>query len=159
MKVVLAMLLVAACARDENNNQSGSPSEPAPAATLTGKLPRKMRNCPSAVPGTTTRAIDTSKGVDLEVTNDDPAARREIVARAELQSTQTGPRWFMPAHSGMHGGPGTIGHCPVMHANTDVTYDQMAGGVRIHILARDKVQIPVLQQAVHARTQALAPQS
>jgi hypothetical protein len=79
--------------------------------------------------------------------------------RAELQSTQHGPYWFVPAHTGMHGGPGSIGHCPVIHANTDITYDPMGNGVRLHILARDKVQIPALQQAVRARTQALTPQS
>lgn len=158
MKFLLAMVLVAACAHDEDRSAPTS-DQLAPAATLTGTLPRKMRNCPSAVPGTTTRAVNTSAGVDLELTNDDPVALREIISRAELQSTQHGPRWFIPQHSGMHGGPGNIGRCPVIRANTDITYDPMERGVRIHILAREKAQTPELQQAVAARTHALAPQS
>jgi hypothetical protein len=156
MKVVLTMLLVAACA---GNDSPPTQDQPQPAATMTGKLPRKMRNCPSAVEGVKTRATPTSKGIDLEITSDDPAAVREVVSRAELQTTLHGPYWFVPAHTGMHGGPGDIGHCPVIHANTDITYNQFGNGVRVHILARDKSQIPALQQAVQARTQALAPQA
>ena len=154
MKVMLA-LLVAACIPDDNS----APGDPQPSATLTGKLPRRMHNCPSAVPGTKTRATPRDFGVDLEITSDDPAAVREIVARAELHRSFHSSYWFMPAHSGMHGGSGSIGHCPVIHANTDITYNGMGNGVRIHILARDKAQISVLQQAVQARTRALAPQS
>jgi len=156
MKAAVALFLIAACSPGD---KPAPPGTPPPSATLTGKTPLKMRNCPSAVAGTTTRATPTSKGIDLEITSDNPAAVREIVSRAELQTTLHGPYWFVPQHSGMHGGPGDIGHCPVIHANTDITYNQMGNGVRLHILARDKAQIPALQQAVTARTQALAPQS
>lgn len=156
MKAALVLVLIAACGSEDKPAPADSPP---PAASLSGKRPRQMRNCPSGVPGVKTVAVPTSKGVDLEITSDDPAAVREIVSRAELQSTQHGPYWFVPPHSGLHGGPGDIGHCPVIHANTDITYNQMGNGVRLHILARDKDQIPELQAAVQARTQALAPQS
>ncbi len=118
-----------------------------------------MRNCPSAVRSAKTTATRTPDGIDLTITSDDPSARADIVTLAQLQRDQRAPIWFVPAHSGMHGGPGSLGRCPVIHADTTVTYQPLANGVLIHVAARSRGRVAALQQATEARVRALSPPS
>jgi hypothetical protein len=94
--------------------------------------------------------------VDLTITSTEPAARRQIVKLAEFHSRERDPIPFMPEHSGLHGGPGTIGYCPIIHAGTIVTYKQIADGVRIHVATRRPDEVPLLQRATETRVRALA---
>ena len=114
-----------------------------------------MQRCPSAVPGTTTTVTETATGVDLVMTTPDPDARVQLANLARLQATMGNPRWFFPEHSAMHGGPGTEGFCPVIHANTRVSWEPIAEGVRIHVAANDKEDVLALQRASEARLRAL----
>jgi hypothetical protein len=95
---------------------------------MTGEMPRSMRNCPSAVPGANTIATPTSTGVTLTITASGPEAQRQIHALAGLHATLQAPIWGMPDHTGMHTGPGTVGHCPIIHAGTTITYEETPNG-------------------------------
>lgn len=146
------LLVVTACSRSDEPK----PRERlVPKSTLTGTLPKHMRNCPSGVTTAETVSSATVDGVDLTITSKDAAARQDILERAQLQARQPDPFWFFPEHSGLHGGPGTLGRCPIIHANTNVTYVELADGVRIHVAARDPSAVAQLQQATEARMHAL----
>lgn len=122
---------------------------------MTGELPKRMRNCPSAVPSAKTTSRPTVDGVDITITSDDPQARRQIVALAGLHGVLRDPIRVMPEHTGMHSGPGTLGRCPIIHAGTRVSYDEVPHGVRIHVTARNQATIKQLQTATAARVRAL----
>jgi hypothetical protein len=151
----LAAIVIIAGACSQETSDGRPHARPLPQATLTGKRPLHMRNCPSAVVSATTIATPTPDGVNLTITSDDPDARRQIVKLAEFQSGLREALWFMPAHSGLHGGPGTIGYCPVIHTGTIVTYRKIADGVQIHVAARRRGEIQVLQRATESRVAAL----
>ena len=122
---------------------------------LTGTRPHRMRLCPSAVPSAVTTASETVSGIDLTITSPDPDARAQLATLARLHATMHDPRWFMPPHSGMHGGPGQEGFCPIIHANTTVTWEPLAEGVRLHVTARGTGEVTALQRATEARVRAL----
>ena len=154
MRIVLALfvIVVAACSSDRTDRDEREHHRPE--ALLTGQLPRQMRNCPSAVASATTRMERARDGVDLVITSPDPDARREIAARAFAQSWQGDPLAHATPHTGEHGGPGTIGYCPIIHADTSVTYTAIPDGVRVHIAAQRPEDVPALQQATEARVTA-----
>lgn len=143
-----------ACSREASD---GKPRVHArPEALLTGQRPQHMRNCPSAVPTATTVGTPAPDGVNLTITSSDPDARRRIVKLAELHSNLRETIPFMPEHSGLHGGPGTIGYCPIIHAGTIVTYKQIPEGVKIHVATRRPGEVWLLQRATKMRINALA---
>lgn len=119
-----------------------------------------MANCPSAVASARTVARRTTDGIDLVITAADSRARAAILARSELQDGMGEPLWFLPAHTGTHAGPGTIGRCPIIHTSTFVDHDRTADGVIVHVRAREPAQVEQLQSATEARLRALqAPAS
>lgn len=150
MKPVLVLLLAACTSPDPIDKDATAPS-----ATLSGQLQRHMANCPSAVPSAETQPIRTRRGIDLAITSPDPTAQRAIVAAADVQMHLRERRWFMLPHTGLHGGPGTIGHCPVIHANTWIEVDPIARGVLIHVIARDPNDVQGLQRATLLRVEDL----
>jgi hypothetical protein len=118
-----------------------------------------MRNCPSAVRSAKTTSVRTSDGVELTITTDDPSAQAEIVALARFHGDMKGPIWFLPPHSGLHSGPGSLGRCPIIHADTTVDVQPIANGVMIHVAAHTPDRVAALQQATEARVRVLAPPS
>jgi hypothetical protein len=153
MRSALLLLVLVACSNE--NERSRMRAEDRPRAMLTGARRLRMRNCPSAVPSATTTSMETAGGIDLVITAQDPKARTQIAELARQQTSLGKPRWFFPRHSGLHGGPGGQGFCPVIHANTTVTWEPTGDGVRIHITANDSEQITALQRATEARVRAL----
>jgi hypothetical protein len=132
---------------------------PRPTAALTGSTPLHMRNCPSAVASAKTITSRTPSGIDLAITSADAKARARIVALAQLQSTQGDSLRLLPPHTSLHSGPGTIGRCPIIHADTAVTYETIPEGVTIHVTANRATDVAQLQKATEARARALAPPS
>lgn len=130
-----------------------------PRSELTGGMPLHMQNCPSAVPSAQTIATPTAAGVDISIISEDASARSQILALTQLQSAQGDPYGFAPAHTGTHGGPGTLGRCPIIHANTTVNYEPIEDGVLIHVVARDRGQLADLQRATDARVRTFATPS
>lgn len=152
MKLALFTLVaVAACsgrAPDED-------TETSPQDRLTGERPNRMRNCPSAVTGATTRAKPTPDGVDIEITAADPTAAKRITELARLHADLSGPLMFMPYHTATHGGPGTIGFCPIVHTGTTVSAQPLPDGARVHVAARSPYTIKMLQLETEQRVRAL----
>ncbi len=126
---------------------------------MTGEMPRHMRNCPSAVPSATTVATPTSTGVTLTITSRDPQAQQQINALAGLHATFKEPMWGMPDHTGMHGGPGTIGQCPIIHAGTTITVETTPNGAVVYVAARSPSEVRRLQTATEARLRMRATPS
>ena len=121
---------------------------------MTGTRPRRMANCPSALPGASTTVKDTADGVELQITTNDPAVQQRLVKLAKFHAMLQFPNWFVKPHSGLGGGPSTIGYCPIVHQDTLLTYAPIANGVTIHVAtAPDKVS--ALQRETHARVNTL----
>jgi hypothetical protein len=147
----VVVVLVAACSSDRPSDEP-----PRPTSTLTGKTPKHMASCPSAVISAETRASPTPDGVDVDITSNRMGAREEIVQRAQRQAVFRAPFPFVGEHTGHHGGPGDIGFCPIIHAGTTVTVRQIPNGVRIHVAARRPADVTALQRATEARARTLA---
>jgi hypothetical protein len=118
---------------------------------MTGLRPHQAANCPSSLPGTTTRLEMTPRGVDVTVTAKDPAVARRLVALAQLHvrgRTAEVPR----LHDQKHGGPGTIGYCPILVTDqTPVTATPVHDGVTVHVEARSPSRVAELQELIKDR--------
>src|SRR5580704_5800593 len=71
---LLSLATVVAC--------SNKPRQPPAPAPLSGHREHAMRHCPSGVTGAITTMAATPDSVDLTIVSRDPAATKEIVARA-----------------------------------------------------------------------------
>ena len=114
-----------------------------------------MRNCPTAIRSAVTTAKPTSDGIDLTITSPEPIARDQILALARLQSAQRDSMAIIPPHSGAHGGPGSLGFCPIIHTNTTVTFTAVPGGALLHVMANNRDQVTALQLATTKRLESL----
>jgi hypothetical protein len=106
-----------------------------------------MRNCPTAVAGATTEAANTTFGVDLTITAAEPTSQRRILELAALHERMGDPDGSAPQHTGLHGGPGSFGRCPVIHTAATVTFTRLRKGAVIHVralLPEDVVRIQAL---------------
>lgn len=143
MKVLLAIVLVAACG-------SPRPAPAPPSRSQTGEREHGMLNCPSAVASARTTVVATERGVDLVITAEAQVARDEIVRLAERAATMNGGEG-VAEHSGMHGGPGTQGYCPIVHQGTAVTYTATPEGAIIHVQALAAEDVAAVQSEARAR--------
>jgi hypothetical protein len=114
-----------------------------------------MANCPSALRTAVTRVADLSDGVSVTVTVTDPDAYDRLLALAEVHARIGDPAGESLEHSGMHGGPGIIGHCPIIHAATRVIYERIPGGVRFAIRALPGRDLADLRRETRARAASL----
>ena len=152
MRTLLLLLLLAGCAAAPSRPARSYPSPSSPEGTLK----RGMRNCPNALVGTTTRVIDTKDGADVQITATDPVVQQQIIELAIVHAHLGHPNPAEPAHSGMHGGPGNLGYCPIIHTGTKVTVRRRSDGAVIHIHALHPEDVPHLQLAIADRIAQLA---
>lgn len=145
--IVFALTLFAAC--------KPTAAPPAPSGPA-GHMEHQMGNCPAAVDGAVTAMTRIAGGVSLDITAQDLGAAREIVARAR-HADDGPPDPAARPHTGEHGGPGDVGHCPIVHRGTSVTITEIGGGVRIVVLADDPTQVDALVAETRARLQWLDP--
>jgi hypothetical protein len=129
---------------------------PAVAGPRRGGLEHAMANCPTAVKGAVTRSVNTEFGVDLTITSDDPVSQRRIVELAARHEQMGDPDGAIPRHTGRHGGPGGLGHCPVFHDSTTVTFTRLRRGAVIHLRALLPTDVPRVQGIVAERLATLA---
>lgn len=113
-----------------------------------------MANCPSALPTTVTRVADVPGGVVLEITSPDPDIQSALYALADLHERIGAPQGPY-VHTGMHGGPGWIGHCPVIHNGTHVSYVHTKTGVRIEVRILPGQDVETLRREVYGRVAEL----
>ena len=133
------------------------PTAPArPLARQAGRLEQQMRNCPTAVTGATTNASNTPFGVELTITADNPASQRRIIELAAVHESMGDPDHPGLRHTGRHGGPGTLGRCPVVHDMTTVTFTRLRKGVVIHLRALLPADVARVQSIVAERLAQLA---
>jgi hypothetical protein len=149
----LVLIIIAAMACKAKEKAPPQPRE-SMGANMSGSMPRKMANCPSAVPGATTRLAMTTDGVDVVVTAPDPKAEAAIRALAEFhaQSDTTG---LGLQHTGLRGTPGLAGFCPIIHNGNTVTATTVPHGARVHVAALSPQRVTELQQATSARAARL----
>jgi hypothetical protein len=131
-----------------------SPDDPArngPGHNLTGLRPHQAANCPSSLPGATTRLASTPRGVDVTVTSTDPVTAHRIVDLAQLHVRGRTAEVSRP-HDQHHGGPGWIGYCPVMVTDqTQVSMTPRPDGATLHVEARSPSRVAELQELIKAR--------
>lgn len=113
-----------------------------------------MANCPSSVRGANTAVGMTTDGVDVTVTSLVPEATARIQELADLHA-RMGPPGSAVMHTGRHGGPGMMGHCPIVHHGTIVTVTNVVDGAVFHIRATDSARIEAIQREVQSRASAL----
>jgi hypothetical protein len=131
------------------------PPSPPPPVQI-GRREHGMRNCPTALAGITLQAVNTAMGVDLTITTRDPVIRRDLLERARINSHMGNPDETAAEHTGRHGGPGKQGYCPVIHADTNVTFTVIPSGAVIHVSALAPEDVPAVQAAVAERMPRLA---
>jgi hypothetical protein len=121
---------------------------------MTGGLEHAMMNCPSAVEGARTRLVRTPDGIDVIVTSADADARVEIRRLADYHARMD-TLTERPEHSGFHGGPGTFGHCPIIHDRTRITISQVPDGVVLHVIALTSDDVAPVQEQTAQRLSSL----
>jgi hypothetical protein len=139
-KVVLICAALAAC----TPKQAPAPAEPRQPARATGRMEQGMRSCPPATPGVQTSLRMTDAGIDVIMRAKDPIARAEMERLAELHAHRDRLAQA-PEHSGQHGGPGTIGHCPIIHEGTKIQISSIPDGVVLHVTARTPNHVKSVQ--------------
>jgi hypothetical protein len=152
MKNALSLILLVGCSRTPATPTS--PSIGTNAASPSGQLEQGMANCPSAVAGASTELAMTETGVDLVITAKDPDARRQIQSLAERHMRMGDPAG-LPEHSGLHGGPGSMGFCPIIHDATTVTATGTEAGATVHVRADEASKVGALQEETRSRVAGL----
>lgn len=150
MKQLLACAVLAACS-SAPAPQLAAPQRP---SQMTGGLEHGMLNCPSAVESARTTVRNTERGVDVTVTTTDPAARVELIKLAHFHASQDRMSDW-PEHTGKHGGPGSIGHCPILHEGTVITLSDTENGVILHVVARSSDRVRWLQEQTAERAASI----
>ncbi len=124
-------------------------------ADLSGLKERGMANCPSAVPGASTRAVPLPDGVEVVVTASEPAQITEIRDRARRQATVSNHPAGLRPHTGIGSDTGEIGYCPVVLIDADVRAENVPTGARITVRPKDKANIAAVQKLTEERIDAL----
>ncbi len=110
-----------------------------------------MANCPSALPTAITRVEDVPGGVALLITSPEPETQQVLRLLADRHERAGKPQGPSSTHTGMHGGPGTIGHCPIVHIGTHVSYVGIADGVRVEVRILPGHDVDALRREIYAR--------
>jgi hypothetical protein len=113
-----------------------------------------MANCPTAVEGASVKLTNTADGVDIAITASDLGTQQRIRELSNAQAQMGDPGPAERQHTGLHGGPGKLGHCPVLHDATVVTATTSDGGATLHVKALDPARVKPLQDETAARVAA-----
>lgn len=109
-----------------------------------------MANCPSSLSSAVTQVSDIPEGVAVAVTVSDPESHRRLLSLADRHA-RIGDAEGLPEHSGLHGGPGDIGHCPIIHYGTRVTFSQIPHGVVFSVRALGTIDVVALRGETRLR--------
>ena len=115
-----------------------------------------MANCTSALWTAVTHVTDIPEGVSIAVTVTDPFNYRRLLALAEVHA-RIGVPGGAREHSGLHGGPGDTGHCPILHNGTTVTFVRIPDGVRFDVRAAASLDVARLRSQSRSRAEAMLP--
>ncbi len=112
-------------------------------------------NCPSVLPSAITEISDIPGGVAVTVILWDPREQDQLLTLARLQERIGEPTSNFTGHSGLHGGAGNLGHCPIIHNRTTVRFTAVTDGVRFDVLALPGSDVAVLRQNTRHRAAKL----
>jgi hypothetical protein len=141
-------LLLAACA--------STPAASTPTTlSQTGEREHAMANCPNAVAGARTSLSMIEDGVEMLITAETSEARHEIELRADKHLRMGDPAGQAPEHTGLHGGPGWMGHCPIIHDATTVSVRRIPNGVVVRVRALIPDAVKTLQEETRSRVAGL----
>jgi hypothetical protein len=157
---VLVLLVVAACAGQAKQETEAKPAQ-APAQPTTGRasrpMPMSMSMCPAMVPGVSISAEDAPMGATVTFTAP-PAQVEDLRARvrrmAEMHEHMAGMRERQPVGGREHRGPmgGTM-MTPLPPA--DVSVEEIEGGSRIVLAARDPADVEALRAGVRRHVERM----
>jgi TusA-related sulfurtransferase len=113
---------------------------------------KKPNKCPNAVDGAETTVEDTKTGVVMTVVAKDAAATEEIRKRAKIVSEEKAKEGDAKRqHTGDGQGGGGLGRCPVVLRDTVVQIEDVDGGSKFTIDAKDPAEIDGLRRDVKER--------
>jgi hypothetical protein len=152
MRVLSAVVIAALAAACSTPGSTDSARKRPPRS---GGKQHTMANCPSMVIGAVTRLDVVEGGVDLTITAVDRVSREAIAERARVHSQLGDPTPWELEHSGRHGGPGSIGYCPIIHDGTTVKVVELPNGALLQVRARRPDDAARVQIATRDRVDAL----
>ena len=114
-----------------------------------------MAPSPPPAPPPGPPAADVPGGVSITVTSENPDIQRALHALAALHERIGSPQGPSYDHTGLHGGPGWIGHCPVIHNGTHVSYVRTKNGVQIEVRILPGHDAVALRREVYERAAEL----
>lgn len=115
---------------------------------------RKMANCPSAVPGTSTRIEEKAGAIVLTITAKDAAAVTDIRERTK-KLDDAAVKAATDQHDGMGGGAGT-GRCPVVLEETTLASKEIEGGVEVTVKPKKPADLAKLTKESKDRAERFA---
>jgi hypothetical protein len=139
---VVGLLAVGGVSRAEEGDQ-------------TGPRPRALTNCPSAVPGSTTRVRNVPGGIEVTVRSSNRFAARQIRTRARASRRPLRAGSELVEHSGRATGGGRIGYCPVVRGYTRLSVKNVPDGATITIRPIDRRDLATLRRTSRERAAAL----
>ena len=152
----LAWLALAGCQGDRASERPEEEAQELLARNMTGPRSGGLAGCPSAVPGAQTAIRQLKDGVAIEVTAAN-GTRAQLIRERARQRVTVRPAAEAVEHNGRGAGGGRLGYCPVLvMTGTEVMVEDIQGGARIQVRARDPRLVTVLQQVTRERALALS---
>ena len=121
------------------------------------EMVNKMKHCPSAVEGSTTRVEDGKGAVVVTITAGDPAKVAEIQKRAKHLASLTAPTAAPEVkHSGQGTGGGALGKCPVVMRDVTLKVEDQKDGAKVTVTPKNAATLSELVRVSKDRADALA---
>ncbi len=112
-----------------------------------------MSNCPSSVRSAITEISDIPDGVAVTIVLWDRRDLDDLMKLSRLQAQQGEPSG--EHHTGLHGGSGGTGHCPIIHVGTTVELQPVTDGVRFEVHALPGNDVAELRRDTRHRAEKL----
>ena len=152
----LTLIISVGCKKEEKKTANGTDTDTTGKTDpTTGKTPdtppakdpkqnpamlNDMKNCPSAVKGTTTAVAKADKGVTVTVTGADDATVAEIRKRAMHLAKASAAKADEVKHTG-EGTGGGLGKCPIVLAGTSVKAEDVDKGTKVTVTPSDATKL------------------
>lgn len=121
------------------------------------EMVNKMKHCPSAVEGSTTKVEGGKDAVVVTITASDPAKAADIQKRAKHLASLTAPTAAPEVkHSGQGTGGGALGKCPVVMRDVTLKVEDQKDGAKVTVTPKNPATLSELTRVSKDRAEALA---
>ena len=121
------------------------------------EMVNKMKHCPSAVEGSTTKVEGGKEAVVVTITASDPAKAADIQKRAKHLASLTAPTAAPEVkHSGQGTGGGALGKCPVVMRDVTLKVEDQKDGAKVTVTPKNPATLSELTRVSKDRAEALA---